>query len=143
MFNSIAAAKANEASYRAFHATQAKSPRFRHRDTGWRLISDRAEARKLSRMADAVSVNIGPAGTCHPHRFTTALLRLALESTASSCELFSWAPVLKLGSEGGEWTVDCGDRGVIRAGQVVLATNAWTRHLLPEESGRGEGVGAQ
>jgi len=32
------------------------------------------------------------------------------------------------------WTVDCGDRGVIRAKQVVVCTNAHTRHLFPGEA---------
>lgn len=140
VFNTIPGAKSNEVAYRAFHSALAKSDRFRGRDIGWRLISDRSEARKVARQADAVSANIGPAGSCHPHRLTTALLRLALEST--SCQLFSWAPVLKLEQKGEGWNLDCGSRGTISAGQVVCATNAWTKHLFPEST-NGEGIGAQ
>lgn len=139
MFNTVAAAKMNEKGYRAFHAALGQSTRFAGRDVGWRLISDREEARRVTRQADAVAANVGPAGSCHPHRLATALMRLAI---AAGVQFFSWAPVLALRQEGGGWSMDCGDRGTIRAGQVVAATNAWTRHLFPETAA-GEGIGAQ
>ena len=31
------------------------------------------------------------------------------------------------------WEIDCGDRGVVRAKQVIVCTNAHTRHLFPGE----------
>jgi glycine/D-amino acid oxidase-like deaminating enzyme len=139
VFNSVAAAKLNEKGYRAFHAALAQSARFKGRDVGWRLISDREEARRVTRHPDAVAANIGPAGSCHPHRLTTALMRLAI---AGGAQFFSWAPVLALREEGG-WVLDCGARGTVRAGQVVAATNAWTGHLFPAETAAGEGIGAQ
>ena len=35
--------------------------------------------------------------------------------------------------DGDAWLVDCGERGVIRAKQVIVCTNAHTRHLFPGE----------
>ncbi|TXT10487.1 uncharacterized protein COLE_04421 [Cutaneotrichosporon oleaginosum] len=137
VFTSAAAAKLNDEAYGAFHAALAASPRFAGRDVGWRRISDPEEARRVSRQAHAVATNIGPAGSCHPHRLTTALMRLAINA---GVQLFSWAPVLSLRHETG-WVLDCGTQGVIRAGQVVAATNAWTRHLFPTEK-EGASIGA-
>jgi glycine/D-amino acid oxidase-like deaminating enzyme len=56
---------------------------------------------------------------------------------SGNCSLHSWAPVVSFAeSEDGEdgWTVDCGERGKITARQVIVCTNAHTRHLFKCEA---------
>lgn len=83
------------------------------------------EAKKRARMDSATGVTLVPAGSWHPHRGVTGLMRRALEQ---GVKLFSWTPVMSL-KQDGDWVVDCGDRGKIKAKNVVLATNGYTRYL--------------
>lgn len=127
-----------------FFSAKAKSAKHRHKRVDWELVSDTAEAQRLTRLPEAKELIRGPAGSWHPHRGTTGLLRLALESKSSYCRFYSWAPVARLEQlDGGGWALHCAERGVIRAREVVLATNAYTRHLFPEDMARGEGIPAQ
>lgn len=89
---------------------------------------------QLSRNDRALALNIGPAGSWHPHRGVTALLRLALASKSSNCSFFSWCPVQKFTRAGDGWALDGGPRGVIHGREVILATNAYTRHLFPDDT---------
>ncbi|TXT07093.1 hypothetical protein VHUM_03263 [Vanrija humicola] len=126
-----------------FFAAKAKSAKHRHKRVDWELVADTAEAQRLTRLPAAKELIRGPAGSWHPHRGTTGLLRLALASTSSYCRFFSWAPVARLEQlDSGGWALHCGERGVVRAREVVLATNAYTRHLFPEDMARGEGIPA-
>lgn len=70
-------------------------------------------------------------------------MHLALSSKTSSCKFFSWTPVAGLKRNGGAWSVDCGDKGVVQAHQVMLATNAYTRHLFPEDLKANKGIASQ
>ncbi|RSH86042.1 uncharacterized protein EHS24_004246 [Apiotrichum porosum] len=126
-----ASVQANLANIETYKKTAAASTKHNGRQTEWELISDPREARKVSRIKSALAINRGPSGSWHPHRGTTALLRLAIESKTSTCEFFSWTPVNSVTPSPSGWSVDCGGRGTIVAGQVVLATNAWTSHLFP------------
>lgn len=111
----------------------ANSPKYRHRKLDWTVIMDPAEAKRVSRVNDAVACNLVPSGSWHPHRGVTALLRLALESKAANVRFFSWAPASRITNlPNGLVSVDCGPRGIVTARQVIVATNAYTRHLLPE-----------
>lgn len=84
------------------------------------------EAKKRSRMPSAKQVNTVPAGSWHPHRGVTGLMRRAIDQ---GVKLFSWTPVKGLKRDGEQWTVDCGEKGQIKAKTVVLATNGYTRYL--------------
>ena len=88
----------------------------------------------MTRLKGTLQVNRIPAGSWHPHRGVTAILRLALESKTSNMQFFSWAPVASVDGPGpdGLFSVDCGARGTVRARKVIIATNAYTRHLIPE-----------
>lgn len=70
-------------------------------------------------------------------------MRLALASKSSDCKFFSWAPVTGFKRQGELWEVDCGQRGVIRARQIMLATNAYTRHLFPDDLKANKGIASQ
>lgn len=126
-------AKQNLANFQTFQKVK-KGSKHEHKDNRGDIIADAAEAEKLSRVRGTLQVNKVRAGSWHPHRGVTALVRLALESKApKSFNLYSWCPVNDLPEQpvDGVWTVDCGARGRIRAKQVIIATNAWTRHLFP------------
>jgi glycine/D-amino acid oxidase-like deaminating enzyme len=94
-------------------------------------------------MSSALALNKGPAGSCHPHRLATALARLALASATSTFSLFSWTPVNSFAGHDGVWEVDCGDRGLVRARDVILCSNGHTRTLFPEDWERGVGIASQ
>ncbi|KAL1406437.1 hypothetical protein Q8F55_008136 [Vanrija albida] len=123
----------NRAAYAKFTTAIAAS-RFAGRKLPWTMVDDPAKAKELSRNDRALALNIGPAGSWHPHRGVTALLRLALGSTTSKCDFFSWCPVQAFARAGDGWALDCGERGTIRAKHVILATNAYTRHLFPGDT---------
>ncbi|KAL7422097.1 hypothetical protein Q5752_002740 [Cryptotrichosporon argae] len=99
-------------------------------ETQWTLGPD---AEKESRVKGAVGVSTRLGGSIHPHKFAAALLKLALASTTSTVTLHTSTPVLSL-SNGPNETVLRTPRGEVRATTVVLATNAHTRHLLPEHA---------
>ncbi|EIW70593.1 hypothetical protein TREMEDRAFT_16198, partial [Tremella mesenterica DSM 1558] len=103
----------------------------------WALCTDPLEAAQKTRVSNAIAYNRGPAGSVHPHKLTTELLKIAMRSGA---ELYSWAPVKNLSRFGEGWEVET-SRGMIKAGVVVLCTNAYTGGLFPE-SERGMGISA-
>lgn len=85
----------------------------------------------MSRLDKAVSLSRGPAGSVHPHKLASHFLKGALDS--GHCDFYSWCPVKSFTrAEAGSsiWTVDCGDRGIIKAKRVIVCTNAHTRHLF-------------
>ncbi|TXT09243.1 hypothetical protein VHUM_02717 [Vanrija humicola] len=132
VFNTPQSAADNMRNFELLQRLIARSPKYRHRKVDWMVITDPAEAKRVSRVHDAVACNRIPSGSWHPHRAVTALLRLALKSTAANVQFFSWAPVAGISNANGRVSVDCESRGVITARQVIVATNAYTRHLLPE-----------
>lgn len=92
-------------------------------------------------MPTALALNRGPGASWHPHRGTTALIRLALASSSADVQYFSWAPVAGLRSTGAFWKVDTVSRGTMTARNIVLATNGWTRHLFSGDSDTPEMAG--
>lgn len=77
----------------------------------------------------------GPAGSIHPHKLATHFLKAALAS--GQVDFFSWAPVKQFtertdGKEG--WDVEVLERGTIKTKQVIVCTNAHTRHLFPGQA---------
>lgn len=127
----------------AYHDAMKQSVKHGHKKLDSAITFDAAEARRISRVKNALAVKYSPSGSWHPHRGLTALLRKALESKSADFDFYSWAPVAQLAKTGGGWRVDCGERGKIRARQVVLATNAYTRHLFPDDLDANKGIAAQ
>lgn len=127
----------------AYHEAMKQSAKHGHKKLDSGITFDAAEACRISRVKNALAVKYTPSGSWHPHRGLTALLRKALESKSADFAFYSWAPVARLGKTGAGWSVDCGERGTIRAKQVVLATNGYTRHLFPEDLEANKGIAAQ
>ncbi|EJT47927.1 hypothetical protein A1Q1_03162 [Trichosporon asahii var. asahii CBS 2479] len=125
VFTSEEGAKRNEETLDKFMRAQEEG---RHKGKAMQCkVLKGDEAKRRARMQTATAVTTVPAGSWHPHRGVTGLMRRALEQ---GVKLFSWTPVMSLHQQGGEgWIVDCGDRGKIKAKNVVLATNGYTRYL--------------
>lgn len=141
VFTTEAGAAKNAAAREAFEKAR-RASKYANRELEWTLVTDPVEAQRISRTEGALAVNIGTAGSNHPHRLATALMKLAMEARSSKTELYSHTPVLKLSETQGGWAVET-TRGSIRAKNVVLCTNAWTRHLFPEDMERKTGIAAQ
>jgi glycine/D-amino acid oxidase-like deaminating enzyme len=87
----------------------------------------------VSRIKDAIMVNRLPGASWHPHRGVTAILRRALSSKTADVKFFSWAPVASITSNfDGTVAVDCGGRGTVTGRKIIVATNGYTRDLIPE-----------
>jgi len=69
-----------------------------------------------------------PSGSVHPHKLATAFLKAALEKPR--CQVYSWTPVNKVEMADGIWQVNAGSRGIIRAKEVIVCTNAHTGWLF-------------
>ncbi|KAL1406256.1 hypothetical protein Q8F55_007951 [Vanrija albida] len=97
------------------------------------FVDDAAEAERLSRIKGTTSVHVRPGGSVHPHKLATALMRLAIDSTAADFAFFSWTPVLAAPvCVEGRWTLKT-SKGDISASRVVLATNAYTGTFFPKD----------
>ena len=109
-----------------------------HADFVSLLLPFVASSSQITRTPTAIGATLKTAGSVHPHKLCTALLRIALDpktSSASSFELQSWTPVKSftpLSGEGKEsWKVETvGSKGSVEAGMVVLCSNAHTAHLF-------------
>jgi glycine/D-amino acid oxidase-like deaminating enzyme len=89
---------------------------------------------QISRIKDAVGAQLRKAGSVHPHKLATSFVKLALASTSSSFSYFSWTPVKEIKQVGDKWEADCHAKGTFRAKEVILCTNAHTKHIFPEGS---------
>ncbi|KAJ9091392.1 hypothetical protein QFC20_007640 [Naganishia adeliensis] len=100
---------------------------------GTTLITDPDEAKKVSRFNQAYSCQLRPAASVHSHRLCTALMRKAIESSYSDCQLFTHAPVTSIDkTDDGKWNVKTA-KGDVKAGRVVLCTNAYTKNFYDPE----------
>ncbi|KAE8540238.1 hypothetical protein D1P53_004178 [Cryptococcus gattii VGV] len=104
--------------------------KYKHLKSEWKWIGDAKEAQKVTRINGATGYSIGPAGSLHPHKLATAYLKSALAT--GQAELYSWSPVQKLtrGEDNELWQVNCGERGTVKARNVIVCTNAHTPHLF-------------
>jgi glycine/D-amino acid oxidase-like deaminating enzyme len=102
------------------------------------LIKDKFEARKVSRVKDAVGVAIWPAGSLHPLRFVHHLLKICLSDKNFS--LFTHTPALSIQKSKVKdnqsriydgWEIST-PRGTIKARSVLLATNGYSLKLLSD-----------
>ena len=55
-------------------------------------------------------------------------MRTALVS--GKVQLFSWCPVEHLKQDNGGWEVKCHERGTIKAKEVIVCTNGYSRNLF-------------
>lgn len=127
----------------AYHSAMKQSAKHGHKKLDASVIFDAAEAERMSRLKGALALRYTASGSWHPHRGLTELLKKALASKTCDFEFYSWAPVASFKKTWSEWMVDCTKRGSIRAKQVVLATNGYTRHLFPEDFKANIGIAAQ
>ncbi|GFZ52218.1 hypothetical protein JCM24511_09991 [Saitozyma sp. JCM 24511] len=98
-----------------------------------KFYKDRDEAVKVSRVKSAVGCSTRNAGSVHPHKLTTELLKLALASDHNAVSLFTSTPVLSLSEpSGGDGVELKTSRGNVTAPTVILCTNAHTPHLFPK-----------
>jgi glycine/D-amino acid oxidase-like deaminating enzyme len=70
----------------------------------------------------------------HSHKLATALMRLAIESTASDFGFYSWTPVSGFPTEtaDGRWTLST-SKGDITAKEIIFCTNAHTPNFFPND----------
>jgi glycine/D-amino acid oxidase-like deaminating enzyme len=90
--------------------------------------------RQISRIKNTKGVSRGPAGSIHPHKLATHFLKAAMAS--GQVDFYSWAPVKHFTErkDGQGWDVEVINRGTIKAKQVIVCTNAHTRHLFPGQA---------
>ncbi|KAF5374253.1 hypothetical protein D9758_004538 [Tetrapyrgos nigripes] len=106
-------------------------------------IKDRDEARKRSRVPNAVSVFSWEAGSFYPWKVVAHMIKKCLAYGNDKFNLQTWTTVKSVtkstpdsAKEGNEekWIVET-DRGSTIAKTVVFASNAYTAALLPEFTG--------
>lgn len=103
---------------------------------GARLVKRRVlhgkEAEEYLGLKGLLGAVVYPAHTQNPYRLVCRMLELCLEegmNLQTDTPAFSVTP-LASSTEGARWTVET-DRGILKAKNVVLATNAYTNGLLP------------
>ncbi|PSR82413.1 FAD dependent oxidoreductase [Coniella lustricola] len=97
---------------------------------------DAARAEQLSGVKGAKACLTYSAGHLWPYKLILALLQKAVDAGAN---LQTHTPVVGVAATAdaeGYYAVTTRDRGVVRARQVVYATNAYTAAVLPELAGR-------
>ncbi|WVQ85703.1 hypothetical protein IAT38_007869 [Cryptococcus sp. DSM 104549] len=103
--------------------------RFKDVEPEWEWIGDAKKAQGMTRINGATGCSKGPAGSLHPHKLATAFLKSAMAT--GQADLYSWAPVQKLvRADEDTWEVNCGERGTVKAKNVIVCTNAHTPHLF-------------
>ncbi|WVR07343.1 hypothetical protein IAU60_004384 [Kwoniella sp. DSM 27419] len=118
------------ANFTKWKAAREEHPRLKGTEAEWTWCDDADEAKRRTRIKNAIAFSKGPAGSVHPHKLATHFLRSALAT--GQCEYYSWAPVqsVKPSSEDGIWDLEVYKRGVIKARKVIFCTNAHTPHLF-------------
>ena len=84
----------------------------------------------MSRLTTAKGAAVFPAGSFYPLRFVHSLLSICLSK--ESFKLFTHTPVQSMhrDEETGKWTLQT-SKGPLSASKVLLATNGYSRALLP------------
>ncbi|KAJ7614559.1 FAD dependent oxidoreductase-domain-containing protein [Roridomyces roridus] len=93
-------------------------------------ILDPEAARQATRCPKASAVYKSPASSLWPHKLVIHLLTLCIEKHGLNLQTHTTVRAVCANSDG-SWNVQT-DRGVVRKGKVVYATNAFTATLLPE-----------
>ncbi|CAF3562320.1 hypothetical protein SNK03_003604 [Fusarium graminearum] len=100
-----------------------------------KIVTDKEELKKL-RVADAYAAMYQPnAAKLWPYKLVSWVLEHLLEENDSSVfNLQTKTPVERIQRTGDSWTLHT-PRGQIEAKNVIIATNAYTSHLLPKLTG--------
>lgn len=109
-----------------------------------RLVTDREELRAL-RLRDehaVAAVVQDHAAKCWPYKLVCWVLERLLDQPGGGFNLQTGTPVEHVQRHEGGWIVHT-ERGQVAARHVVLATNAYTSHLLPRLAGLINPVRAQ
>jgi glycine/D-amino acid oxidase-like deaminating enzyme len=86
------------------------------------------EPMQISRVPKAIGAAVFPAGSLYPLRFVHGLLSICL--SRGGFQLFTQTPVHSFNRNGIHWSVQT-NRGTISAKKVLVATNGYSRALLP------------
>ncbi|WWC66135.1 uncharacterized protein I206_100035 [Kwoniella pini CBS 10737] len=95
------------------------------------VITDPAEAERISRIRGAKALYAWNASTLHPWKLVAHVNK---QSLALGLNLQTWTPVTKVSGSANDWTVHT-ERGNIKTPIVIHATNAYAGALLPETRG--------
>ncbi|ORY35319.1 putative FAD dependent oxidoreductase [Naematelia encephala] len=98
------------------------------------VVTDPAEAEKISRLKGAQAVYYWDASTLYPWKLAAHVAGKALDL---GLNIQTWTPVTAVTeapSSPGQWNVETA-RGIITTPTVLYATNAYTGALLPETRG--------
>ena len=97
------------------------------------LVTDKNELAKLRVPTATGAVVTKIAARMWPYKFVSRILEDLVMSTElkGSFNLQTFTPVQSLNGDGADGWIVKTPRGTIRAAKVVLATNAYTSHLLP------------
>ncbi|WP_342641153.1 NAD(P)/FAD-dependent oxidoreductase [Rhodoligotrophos ferricapiens] len=68
-------------------------------------------------------------GHINPYAFVLGLARAA---EAAGCVIFEQTPVVKISPDGEAWLIACGSGARLRAGKIIIATNALTGAFWPD-----------
>ncbi|KAE9397072.1 FAD dependent oxidoreductase [Gymnopus androsaceus JB14] len=94
------------------------------------MITDSDEAKRISRMRNAVLTAIFPGASLWPYKLVAHLLKLCIDKFGLNLQTTTPVTSVKPGTSSG-WILET-PRGNITAEKVVYATNAYTATLLPE-----------
>ncbi|KAF9075356.1 FAD dependent oxidoreductase [Rhodocollybia butyracea] len=94
-----------------------------------KLITDSSEAKRVSRMYNAILTAIFPAASLWPYKLVAHLLQLCIEKFGLNLQTFT--PVTSVKADNSKWILET-PRGNVAAEKIVYATNAYTATLLPE-----------
>ncbi|ORY26997.1 putative FAD dependent oxidoreductase [Naematelia encephala] len=92
------------------------------------VVTDPAEAEKVSRLKGAKALYAWDAATLHPWKLVAHIIQQCLDL---GLNLQTWTPVTSVTGSAHQWTVHS-ERGAIKTPAVIYATNAYTGFLLPE-----------
>ncbi|KAF7299928.1 FAD-dependent oxidoreductase [Mycena chlorophos] len=99
---------------------------------GLTRILDPEEARKTTRCPRATAAYRFMAGSLYPYKLVQQLLKLCIDKYGLNVQ--TQTVVRRVVESGEKWVLET-DRGNVKSGKVVLATNAFTATLLPELEG--------
>ncbi|WWD02358.1 hypothetical protein V865_000397 [Kwoniella europaea PYCC6329] len=119
--------KMNE-NYGKWIAARENHPGLKGTQPEWTWNEDEVEAKKATRIHNAVAYSKGPAGSVHPHKLATEYMKSAMAT--GRADLYSYAPVLSTKRADGVWELEVHEKGTIKAKEVIFCTNAHTPHLF-------------
>ncbi|WRT68174.1 uncharacterized protein IL334_005149 [Kwoniella shivajii] len=114
--------------YAKWIAARENNPRLKGTEPEWFWSEDADEAKKATRIHNAIAYSKGPAGSVHPHKLATAYMKAAIAT--GQADLYSYSPVTSATKSDGLWQLAVHGKGDIKARNVIFCTNAHTPHLF-------------